>query len=219
MRYFKAYATKWGKGKVHIGELVDGGTLWAAACQHLTPQNYSKVWPGKVLPDREFPLSCQRCLSNLEKSRWAYVAGFVQMALYNNQPRATTPRAYSYFKRTTPSWRDYATFAYEASRIVKDYTSHFFRAPSNEQELRDIADEIIDTQVRERPPDPAPPTQEPPPPRRRMYGDGLKRFEARFDSECNRCGKSIYEGDFIARTPEGDYIDEDCFDEYLEETQ
>lgn len=51
-----------------------------------------------------------------------------------------------------------------------------------------------------------------------MYGDGLKRFEARFDSHCDRCGANITEGDPIARTQEGDYIDEDCFDDYLAET-
>jgi len=44
--------------------------------------------------------------------------------------------------------------------------------------------------------------------------DGLKRFTARFDSECANCFSPMYEGDLIARTPEGEYICEDCFDLY-----
>jgi formylmethanofuran dehydrogenase subunit E len=44
--------------------------------------------------------------------------------------------------------------------------------------------------------------------------DLLKRFTARFDSECGACGAPISEGDLIARTPDGEYICEDCFEDY-----
>lgn len=46
--------------------------------------------------------------------------------------------------------------------------------------------------------------------------DQLKRFTARFDSECANCDRAMYEGDLIARTPDGDYICEDCFDQYTD---
>lgn len=47
--------------------------------------------------------------------------------------------------------------------------------------------------------------------------DHLKRFDAHFDSQCNSCGADICEGDPIARTPDGDYICDDCIQGWDEE--
>ena len=41
----------------------------------------------------------------------------------------------------------------------------------------------------------------------------LTKFDARFDSECAECGNDMYEGNPIARTSDGNYICEDCFDD------
>ena len=49
-----------------------------------------------------------------------------------------------------------------------------------------------------------------------MKEDLLKRFEARFDSECGECGDDMEEGDPIARTPDGYYICQGCIDDYME---
>lgn len=38
----------------------------------------------------------------------------------------------------------------------------------------------------------------------------MARFPARFDSECDSCGKPMNEGDPIARTNDGDYICKGC---------
>lgn len=49
--------------------------------------------------------------------------------------------------------------------------------------------------------------------------DSLKRFTATFDSECDYCLGTVCEGELKARTPAGDYICEDCFDDYLQEEE
>ena len=35
-------------------------------------------------------------------------------------------------------------------------------------------------------------------------------FHARFDSECDSCGRDMHQGDMIGRTADGDYICERC---------
>ena len=36
------------------------------------------------------------------------------------------------------------------------------------------------------------------------------RFHARFDSACDACGADMYEGDWIGRTSDGEYVCEVC---------
>ncbi len=40
--------------------------------------------------------------------------------------------------------------------------------------------------------------------------DIVARFPARFDSNCDNCGRRMREGDPIAKTYDGDYICEGC---------
>lgn len=46
----------------------------------------------------------------------------------------------------------------------------------------------------------------------------IRRFDARFDSECDHCGGDIFEGDSIAYLPGYDKpACEECTDEYEED--
>lgn len=48
-------------------------------------------------------------------------------------------------------------------------------------------------------------------PEPRAASDGIvARFPARFDSNCDQCGRRMHEGDPIAKTYDGDYICEGC---------
>lgn len=40
------------------------------------------------------------------------------------------------------------------------------------------------------------------------------RFAARFDSDCDHCGDRMYESDPICRTRDGDYVHEDCTEQW-----
>lgn len=38
----------------------------------------------------------------------------------------------------------------------------------------------------------------------------MARFPAHFNSKCDSCGKSITEGEYIARTTDGEYVCNNC---------
>lgn len=71
MRYFKAMTHRYGSGKVHIAVPYETpeGTMWVARCQKLRPGEREYAWPGKVLPDREFEISCGNCRNILAREK------------------------------------------------------------------------------------------------------------------------------------------------------
>ena len=45
----------------------------------------------------------------------------------------------------------------------------------------------------------------------------IRWFRARFDGECDACGEDIDAGQMIARIPDGDYLCEQCGEEWERE--
>ena len=220
-RYFKATATQWGPGKVHLGLYNTYFQTWVAHCQFKGDPARGDIasWPGKILPEREFTLTCKNCL-NIEKKAavaqqhaeqeraldpWRLLTSYVQQRLFEIQPTSFTTYQGAVVSLTK---RDYIRFRTLAVRLVGRWTAeHDDRPPVDLHDIRYIthliiADRIHEIQERKK---------------ERHVNDGLRRFDAHFDSSCQRCSATICEGDQIARTPEGDYICEDCIQGWEED--